>query len=54
MEMERPNAKRKTKKSLVLWKYWSLDAASWTLVENFTSQVELKKMIERDNPVEDN
>ena len=38
----------------MLWKNWSIDDASWTPAGNFTSQVELKKMIKRDQPVEDN
>ena len=48
------HAKRKTKEFLVLWKNWSIDDASWTPTGNFTSQAELKKMIKRDQPVEDN
>ena len=45
---------KRHKEYLVLWKDYSLDDASWTPAENFTYQEELKKMIKRDKPVEDN
>ena len=47
------SSRRRTKEFLVLWTGWSIDDASWTPAENFTSQEELRKMIERDRPVED-
>ena len=45
---------RRQKEFLVLWKDYSIDDASWTPTENFTYPEELKKMIDRDQPVEDN
>ena len=48
------SSRRRTKEFLVLWTGWSIDDASWTPAANFTSQEELRKMIERDRPVEDN
>ena len=48
-----PSTKRQ-KEYLVLWKDYSLDDASWTPEENLTDPEELKKMIRRDKPVEDN
>ena len=48
-----PSTKRR-KEYLVLWMDYSIDDASWTPEENFTYPEELKKMIKRDKPVEDN
>ena len=48
-----PNTRRR-KEYLVLWKDYSIDDASWTPTENFTYPEELQKMIDRDQPVEDN
>ena len=51
-----PNGKRHTrskkKEYLVLQKDYSIDDASWTLESNFDYPKELKKMIERDQPIE--
>ena len=44
---------RRHKEFLVLWTGWSIDDASWIPSSNFTHPEELKKMIQRDNPVED-
>jgi len=44
---------RRHKEFLVLWTGWSIDDASWIPSSNFTYSEELKKMIQRDNPVED-
>ena len=44
---------RRHKEFLVLWTGWPLDDASWIPSSNFTYPEELKKMIQRDNPVED-
>ena len=46
--------RRRQKEYLVLWTGWSIDDASWTPEGNFTDPEELQKMVERDQPVEDN
>ena len=44
---------KKVKEFLVLWTGWSIDDASWVPEGNFDYPNELKKMIARDKPVED-
>jgi hypothetical protein len=44
---------RRHKEFLVLWTGWSIDDASWIPSSNFTYPEELQKMIQRDNPVQD-
>lgn len=44
---------KKVKEFLVLWTGWSIDDASWVPEGNFDYPEELKKMIARDKPIED-
>ena len=48
-----PSGRRREKEFLVLWAGYSIDDASWTPASNFDYPEELRKMIDRDNPVED-
>ena len=49
-----PTTRRKWRREfLILWKYYSIDDASWIPEDNFDDPADIALLMKRDNPVED-
>ena len=48
-----PSGRRRKREFLVLWKFYSIDDASWIPEANFDNPEDIPMMMKRDNPTED-